>query len=100
MNWTVNGAALVVAEDGEEGWEPFEGTYSGETKADARWAARYDRAPGEPLAELTGPQPSRQREAVEIEDDREPREEYRTESELEEYDRLVETVKIESVVPA
>ncbi len=84
----------------EDAWEPFQAPYTAEPAQAARWEARRKHATGDPLAKLEETPPNSEREAVEIAADDHDRTKQRTKAEREEYDRLVQTVRITSVQEA
>lgn len=95
MRWVVQGEKYT-----DEGWVAFESVYPGETKADARWAARRAHAPGNRLAEIEDMPPNPEREKVEIQDPDNLRVDRRTGVDRREYERLVHGVRILSVEEA
>lgn len=81
-------------------WEPFQRAVEAESVPEARWVARRAESVGTTCARLEDLPPNPERESVEVSDPEHEREEQRSRSEREEYDRLVSTVKITSVTEA
>lgn len=87
----------ALGDDGRS-WHRFEDTVEAESREQARWAIRRQYANGEPGPDIEELPPNAEREAVEIEDEDEPRTAARSAEEDAEYDRLVNTVRILAVL--